>query len=58
METPEGRRSITDWQCVLDQTREENIFAGTQMQETKFADRLARSARASLSTVSSTPDPI
>ena len=58
METPEGRRSITDWQCVLDQTRGENIFAGTQMQETKFADRLARSARGSPSTKSSTRDPI
>ena len=57
MEKPEDRRFTTDSEFALGLTREENIFAGTQMQEMKFTDRLARSAPASPSTKSSTRDP-
>ena len=57
MGTPEGRRPILDWPCMLVRTSEVNVFVGTQMQETKSTDRPARSARAFLSTVSSTPHP-
>ena len=57
MEKPEDRHFTMDLESVLGLTREENIFAGTQMQEMKFTDRLARSAPTSPSAMSSPHDP-
>ena len=57
MEKPEDRHSTMDLESALGLTREENIFAGTQMQEMKFTDRLARSVPTSPSAMSSPHDP-
>ena len=58
METQEVKRSTLGWQCESVQMSGVNAFAGTQMQETRSAGRLARSARAPPSTKSYAPDPI
>ena len=57
METQEVKRSTLGWQCESVQMSGVNAFAGTQMQETKFAGRLARSVQAPPSTMSYAPDP-
>ena len=57
MGTPEGRRSILDWPCVLVRTSEVNVFVATQTQETKSTDRPARSVLTSLSATSTPHDP-
>ena len=57
MERPEDRHSTMDLEFALDLTSEENIFAGTQMQEMKFTDRPARSVPMSPSATSTPHDP-
>ena len=57
MERPEDRHSTMDLEFALDLTSEENIFAGTQMQEMKFTDRPARSVPTSPSATSTPHDP-